>query len=111
MTHSLPPRQHVARQGFYHQPPQHKSSVNDPAQFVQLIRLVIKAITDGFPALPTTDNTTSAILVQTPEQPLHVVLDDAFVVAEWALLQPFETCSSDFLFRLHAFVEHQELFG
>lgn len=72
---------------------------------------MIKAMTNGFPALPTTNNTTPTILVQTAEQPLHVVLDDAFIVTKWALLQPFETGSSDFLFRLHAFVEHQELFG
>jgi hypothetical protein len=71
----------------------------------------IKVMTDRFLALPTTDNTTPAIVIQTPEQPLHVILDDALVIARRALLQPFETGSSDLLFRLHAFVKHQEHFG
>lgn len=68
-------------------------------------------MTDRFLALPTTDNTASSIVIQAREQPLHIVLDDAFVIAERALFQPFETGSSDFLFRLHAFIEHHELFG
>ena len=68
-------------------------------------------MTNRFLALPTADNPASSIVIQAREQPLHVVLDDALVIAERALLQPFETGSSDLLFRLHAFIEHHQLFG
>jgi len=111
MTNSLPPQRHVARRGLDLQPPQHKFSVNDPAQIVQRIRSVVEAMTDRFLALPTTHNTTPAIVVQTHEQSLRIVLDDAFVIAKRALLQPFEAGSCELLFSLHAFVEHQELLG
>lgn len=67
---------------------------------------MIDAMTDGFLALSTADDTTSFIVIQAREQPLHVVLDDAFVIAERALLQSFETGSSDLFFRLYAFIEH-----
>jgi len=106
MTNSLPPQRHVAHRERYLQRPQRKFSVNDPARIAQRIRSVIEAITDRFPALPTADNTTPAIVIQAREQPLHIVLDNAFIIAERALLQPFETGSSELLFHLHAFIEH-----